>query len=312
MSAWSCSAAPPASRRTRCSTRSTRCARLNAGGAADAGGTASALLSEAARGREAGRVGLCSGYGFCLAAAAQRDLLWLVPCEPSLLRRLGPAARRRRRLPPSASRRPLDAADIVKQRMQVASSARLGVADAARAIVAAGGVHGLWRGYLASLAVWGRFRAPALRSTGTKAWLGGDGAATRRASTWRPASRPARSPPSSAAARLRAHADAGRRRGASAGIVDAAARARRGWPGRPLARRARPRALARAGWDRPSPGGRSIRRRRQVISASRWLLRLEFDATSSHTAEPLRDRVEAGACRRLRAARPSRGRAAGR
>ena len=159
-------------------------ARLNAGGAADAGGTASALLSEArAVVRADGVAGLYRGYGFCLAVSPLCNAIYFGSYRAS--RRYfdgsGPlhdgAAGFTAECLASTFWTP---ADIVKQRMQVAPSTGLGVADAARAsIAAAGGVHGLWRGYLASLAVWGPFSCSyfALYEA-TKAWLsGGDGAA---------------------------------------------------------------------------------------------------------------------------------------
>ena len=53
-------------------------------------------------------------------------------------------------------------ADVVKQRLQVTTTkpGELTVKDAVSAAIASGGgVHGLWRGYVAGLAVWGPFAA---------------------------------------------------------------------------------------------------------------------------------------------------------
>ena len=163
-------------------------ARLNAGGAADAGGTASALLSEArAVVRADGVAGLYRGYGFCLAVSPLCNAIYFGSYRAS--RRYfdgsGPlhdgAAGFTAECLASTFWTP---ADIVKQRMQVAPSTGLGVADAARAsIAAAGGVHGLWRGYLASLAVWGPFSCWCFALyEATKAWLGGDDDAAATAS----------------------------------------------------------------------------------------------------------------------------------
>lgn len=141
---------------------------------------AAALLAEASAVAKAdGIIGLYRGYGFCMAVSAPCNAIYFGSYRSCrrCFEGSGPLHDAASGFLAECMASTLwTPADVVKQRLQVAPMGTLDVAGAARAAIAAGGgVGGLWRGYVASIAVWGPFASIYFAGYEfAKARLGGD------------------------------------------------------------------------------------------------------------------------------------------